>query len=289
MFFNDLTPRESAQFQGFKLAVPQFFDGADGDSLLASFAANGIPPSVVATILHQTVGVEGTRNNVSKAIKEKVIAPALAELVGADPTRFASLQGDLPALCRIDANGTIILTWDGRIESLPDDVKSYLADNCTAAAQKEADNYFQTYSPMAPRRKGVSGPSLDPVEDQARKIFADSIYATWEKASFKDADGKVWTGVKSHDRAGSAHQAANLILSSGQIPAFMEQTIFEKFDGEIGTVKQYVEAYTELLFSSDRPAGQAKVARLREMAAEQLGRASAEAKSSTEVDELLGA
>lgn len=287
MYFTDETPREAAQFQGFKINVPQFFDGSSPEALLSSFEANGLSPSVVATILQQTVGVEGTRNNVSKGIKERVIAPALARIVSQDLDRFSSPQGDLPALVSIRADGSSALVWDGKIEALPDDVKSLLAEECTDAAQALADEYFREYVPLAPRRKGVSGPSLDPVEDMARKIFADSIYASWAQASFKDLQGKVWTGVKAQDRANSAHQAANAVLAAGQIPAFMDQAIFDKFEGSIETVKDYVEAYVELLFSSDRPAGKAKVERLREMAREQLNRAAEVQRAVSESDDLL--
>jgi hypothetical protein len=283
MKFDQSTPRESAQFQGFKIEVPQFFDGSDGKALLKSIESHSIPVSVIAAVLQQTLGVEGPRNNVAKTIKEDVITPALASLVSADPARFSAPQGDLPPLCTIDeATGTITLTWDGKIESLPDDVKSHLAETCTPAAQAAADAYFAAYIPAQPKRKGVSGPSLDPVEDLARQIFRDSIYASWADASFKDITGKVWTGVKSHDRAGSSHQAANLMLAAGQIPAFLDKSVFDRFDGDITSVKSYVEAYVELLFASDKPAGKAKVERLREMAKERLARAAKEAQEAAE-------
>jgi hypothetical protein len=290
MHFTDSTPRESAVFQGFKLAVPVFFSAATAEEFAEQVALHNIPWPVISSVLQQVVGIEGPRNNVAKSIKEDVILPALTQLVQSDPARFAEPQGDTPALCTIGEDGTITVSWDGKVESLPDEAKAFLAETCIEQAQSVADAYFKQYVPLQPRKKGVSGPSLDPVEDLARAIFSKSIYASWAEKSFKDLTGKVWTGVKSQERAGSSHQAANAMLAAGKLPSFLDKAVIDRYDGEITTVKDYVEAYTELLFSSTTPAGQAKVERLREMAREQLAQAAEQAKAATsEADELLGA
>jgi hypothetical protein len=287
MKFTPETPRESYQFQGFKVAVPIFFPPmVDQDDLIASLSLHSIPIPVVSSLL-QSLVVENTRNNVAKKIKEEVIEPALKSIILRDPAVFAEATDDQPALCRIAEDGSVILIWDGKIESLPNDVKKELADSFTIKAQEKADEYFSSYIPAIPRKKGAAGPSLDPVEDMARELFRQTIYASWKETTFKDLSGKIWTGIRSQDRANSAHQAANAMLEAGQRPPFMDQAVFDKFDGEITSVKDYVDAYTELLFASTSPAGMAKVERLRETAREQLERTAAVTRPGEQADDLL--
>ena len=285
MIFTPSTPRESATFQGFKLLVPVIFPEPEGgDALLAAIAAQSIPLKVVAGTLQQIFALENPRNNVSKAIKSEVIEPALLEAVKSNPEAYTEA-----GLCKIsDAEG-VVLTWDGKIESIPDTLRQWLAENFSAAAQAVADAYYTSYQPGLPKRRGAAGPSLDPVEDLARKNYASEVYAGWKETIFTDMDGKRWTGIKSQDRENSAHRKANEMLAAGTRPAFMSEIVFEKYDGEIADVAGYVEAMTSLLFADDnpKPAGKAKAERLRNDARATLQRIEESAAIGGQVDDLL--
>ena len=285
MLFDASTPRESATFQGFKLSVPVIFpEPADGEALLAAIAAQSIPLKVVAGTLQQIFALENPRNNVSKAIKSEVIEPALLQAVKENPDAYAEA-----GLCKVSDTEGVVLTWDGKIESIPDTLRQWLAENFSSAAQAVADAYYASYQPGLPKRRGAAGPALDPVEDLARKNYAAEVFAGWKETIFTDLDGKRWTGIKSQDRENSAHRKANEMLQAGTRPAFMSEIVFDKYDGEILSVNDYVEAMTSLLFADDnpKPAGKAKAERLRNDARATLQRIEESAAVGGQVDDIL--
>lgn len=285
MQFTDSTPRTSAVYQGFKIQVPQIFNAENYEDLVTQLQEQKVTPLIASRFLQQTMVLENPRNNVASKIKD-LISDELKSVISQNPEAYLTSDDDSAPLAKATDDG-IILSWDGKIDSIPDDLKRHLIETLSAPAQAAADAYLREYTPALPRRRGESGPSLDPIEDLAQKNAATGLYASWKDTIWADHKSTRWQGVKSHDRQNSAHRAANEMLAEGQRPAFMSDRVFEAFDGEINTVSDYVNAYVSCLFSDDaKPAGKAKADRLRQDAKDQLDRIAAAAQVSATDDEI---
>lgn len=289
MKFSSTTPRDSATVQGFKLTIPIIFPTVETyNDLIALLSSQEIAPSTVSSLLQTIFCIENPRNNIAKKIKDEVIEPVLKATVEADPETYLTESDDEPSIVSRNEDGTISYSWNGRIDSIPDSLKTYLAEHFTDAAQQVSDDYIESYTPGAPKRRGTTGPSLDPVEDLAQKNAAIELYARWKDVIWTDSRSKRWQGIKSQDRANSAHRAANEMLAFGTVPSFMNQRVFDAFDGEITSVSEYVNAYVSLVFAEDaKETVKAVAERLRTDARATLDRVT-EASKSFLLDEELG-
>ena len=121
----------------------------------------------------------------------------------------------------------------------------------TEAAQVVADTYFAAYKLGVPRSYG-SSERLDPIMAEAIDWLSTQTWAGWKASdapTWRDLDGTSHKGLKSTDRTGSSHAAANAMLAAGKRPSFMLDAVFVRADAPITSVRDYVEAKAKLTLS----------------------------------------